>query len=132
MLAFVLIEMLVFAFSGLALLKVATRCTKKILRGLLVLIGSVLTVLAASCFYFGLYWTVCVDRDLLGAVGLAGAIALIFIVFRSRTPPVPKPGHCRKCGYDLTGNTGGVCPECGLKTDPIPTPTANTSVTAPP
>lgn len=23
-----------------------------------------------------------------------------------------KPGHCR-CGYDLTGNTSGVCPECG-------------------
>lgn len=23
------------------------------------------------------------------------------------------PGHCRKCGYDLTGNVSGVCPECG-------------------
>lgn len=23
---------------------------------------------------------------------------------------------CQKCGYDLTGHTGGVCPECG--TDP--------------
>jgi len=23
------------------------------------------------------------------------------------------PGHCRKCGYDLTGNESGVCPECG-------------------
>lgn len=22
------------------------------------------------------------------------------------------PGHC-PCGYDLTGNTSGVCPECG-------------------
>ena len=21
--------------------------------------------------------------------------------------------QCRKCGYDLTGNTSGVCPECG-------------------
>jgi rubrerythrin len=20
---------------------------------------------------------------------------------------------CRKCGYNLTGNAGGVCPECG-------------------
>ncbi|MCC6358027.1 MAG: hypothetical protein IT450_04735 [Phycisphaerales bacterium] len=25
----------------------------------------------------------------------------------------PKPGHCGKCGYDLTGNRSGVCPECG-------------------
>lgn len=23
------------------------------------------------------------------------------------------PGHCKKCGYDLTGNVSGVCPECG-------------------
>jgi len=22
-------------------------------------------------------------------------------------------GHCKKCGYDLTGNVSGVCPECG-------------------
>jgi len=22
-------------------------------------------------------------------------------------------GHCQKCGYDLTGNVSGVCPECG-------------------
>ena len=21
--------------------------------------------------------------------------------------------HCRTCGYDLTGNTSGTCPECG-------------------
>ena len=25
-----------------------------------------------------------------------------------------KPGHCRKCGYNLTGNESGLCPECGL------------------
>jgi hypothetical protein len=23
------------------------------------------------------------------------------------------PGLCEKCGYDLTGNVSGVCPECG-------------------
>ena len=23
------------------------------------------------------------------------------------------PGQCRGCGYDLTGNVTGVCPECG-------------------
>ncbi len=25
------------------------------------------------------------------------------------------PGHCPKCGYDLTKNESGVCPECGVK-----------------
>ncbi len=24
----------------------------------------------------------------------------------------PPPGHCRRCGYDLTGNVSGRCPEC--------------------
>lgn len=23
------------------------------------------------------------------------------------------PGQCQQCGYDLTGNLSGVCPECG-------------------
>lgn len=23
------------------------------------------------------------------------------------------PGHRRKCGYNLTGNASGICPECG-------------------
>jgi|CXWL01.1.fsa_nt_gi hypothetical protein len=29
-------------------------------------------------------------------------------------------GHCIKCGYNLTGNASGVCPECGTKRDEIP------------
>ena len=37
------------------------------------------------------------------------------LVWRFGPKPV-KPGHCR-CGYDLTGNTSGVCPECGTKAD---------------
>ncbi len=24
-----------------------------------------------------------------------------------------EPTECRECGYDLTGNTSGRCPECG-------------------
>ncbi len=26
----------------------------------------------------------------------------------------PGKGHCAECGYNLTGNVSGVCPECGL------------------
>ncbi len=29
-----------------------------------------------------------------------------------------KRGLCLKCGYNLTGNTSGVCPECGTKIEP--------------
>jgi hypothetical protein len=25
-------------------------------------------------------------------------------------------GYCQKCGYDLTGNVSGICPECGTVT----------------
>jgi len=35
--------------------------------------------------------------------------AILWWLDRRRVPP----GHCRKCGYDLTGNVTGVCPECG-------------------
>jgi len=31
-----------------------------------------------------------------------------------RTIPL---GHCQKCGYDLTGNESGRCPECGPQLD---------------
>ena len=26
-----------------------------------------------------------------------------------------KPESCHKCGYDLTGNESGICPECGAQ-----------------
>ena len=35
--------------------------------------------------------------------------AWLFLRDRKRIPP----GHCQKCGYDLTGNTSGRCSECG-------------------
>lgn len=28
-------------------------------------------------------------------------------------PGTARRGHCRTCGYDLTGNVSGQCPECG-------------------
>ena len=28
------------------------------------------------------------------------------------------PGHCQKCGYNLTGNVSGICPECGEPCEP--------------
>ena len=37
-----------------------------------------------------------------------------FFLFRRERRLIP-PGHCRKCSYNLTGNTSGICPECGEK-----------------
>jgi hypothetical protein len=36
-----------------------------------------------------------------------------FLWYRDRRR-IP-PGHCQKCGYNLTGNVSGACPECGEK-----------------
>ena len=36
--------------------------------------------------------------------------AVLFWRDRRRIPP----GHCRACGYNLTGDVSGVCPECGV------------------
>jgi len=44
----------------------------------------------------------------LGMLAGSGALAL-WTYLR----PALRPGMCRACGYDLTGNISGVCPECG-------------------
>jgi hypothetical protein len=38
------------------------------------------------------------------------AIPTAFLIWRDRRIP---HGHCQKCGYNLTGNASGICPECG-------------------
>ena len=42
------------------------------------------------------------------------AIPTAILWYRDRRPP---KGHCRKCGYDLTGNVSGVCSECGAESE---------------
>lgn len=37
-----------------------------------------------------------------------------YLLWRNRRS-IP-PNHCCTCGYDLTGNVSGVCPECGAPT----------------
>jgi hypothetical protein len=46
-------------------------------------------------------------------VPLATTTAVLWWLDRRRIPP----GHCRHCGYNLTGNTSGRCPECGTACD---------------
>ena len=58
-------------------------------------------------------WVFIAATDGLVAVILAGpGIVLTALLVRRRRP---RPGRCAECGYDLTGNESGVCPECGRK-----------------
>ncbi|MDB5356511.1 MAG: hypothetical protein JWN24_2964 [Phycisphaerales bacterium] len=50
-----------------------------------------------------------------GDVFMVGAAWCIMGLFVRRFEPKIPPGHCLACGYDLTGNVSGTCPECGRK-----------------
>ncbi len=50
----------------------------------------------------------------LGVPLLLTAVATA-ILFRRDHCASPPAGHCRVCGYDLTGNESGFCSECGTK-----------------
>lgn len=41
-----------------------------------------------------------------------GSLTAMIVLWRRGRRPV-LPGQCRRCGYDLTGNVSGCCPECG-------------------
>jgi hypothetical protein len=63
------------------------------------------------------------DRDvfttrLLGVCSLIAGVSL-FIRWRRRVAAKSRSdrGLCPVCSYDLTGNTSGICPECGT---PVP------------
>ncbi|GMU20715.1 MAG: hypothetical protein AMXMBFR13_08110 [Phycisphaerae bacterium] len=47
-------------------------------------------------------------------VGLG--VAVVFLMARARRQHYrrKRSGLCQNCGYDLAGNTSGVCPECGI------------------
>lgn len=52
-------------------------------------------------------WYLCLFNLAHVVLPVAAAAALL------RLSQVKPPGFCQKCGYDLTGNVSGVCPECG-------------------
>jgi len=65
------------------------------------------------CSYFGVRcWLAAL---LFGLLPLVSAVRILNR-FRRR-----KAGQCRSCGYNLTGNLSGTCPECGTL---IPTPSS--------
>lgn len=61
---------------------------------------------------------------LICTIGFLSFIAYPFIVFRQgplRRYKRYRNGRCTKCGYDLTGNSSGICSECGspVRTEPV-------------
>ena len=51
------------------------------------------------------------------AAVIAWSIVNLLIRFGWKAPPY-REGYCSKCGYDLTGNVSGICPECGTAVSP--------------
>ena len=51
-------------------------------------------------------------RDVLYSAYLLLALALLYFVWKRPRRAFP-PGHCQRCGYDLTGLAEPRCPECG-------------------
>jgi len=71
------------------------------------------------------YQLIVPDRRLAGFFALLPAYAVIRLIFITWRRVTRKPGACRGCGYDLTGNASGMCPECGR---PLPGIEVQTSV----
>jgi predicted Zn-ribbon and HTH transcriptional regulator len=51
-----------------------------------------------------------IGNSVFWAAAFSASVALLRSLVRKREMLL---GHCRKCGYNLTGNVSGVCPECG-------------------
>ena len=67
--------------------------------------------LSPGMIYWFLPMTVVFGFVAYGSVALGLMSGIIYI--RMRYWPRYPHGHCAQCGYDLTGNVSGTCPECG-------------------
>ncbi len=90
--------------------QISTR-TKYLICAAIAAIAGAFCLIGSSLYFVGgpysIAWTFCV------AAVCGMALSIVCLVTAPRK--VPPPGHCRQCGYNLTGNVSGVCPECGTK-----------------
>lgn len=68
-----------------------------------------------------LTWLPILEKDELGVplwipfALMAGYATSTLVSTALRRRRLRRVGKCVRCGYDLTGNVSGVCPECGTK-----------------
>jgi len=60
-----------------------------------------------------------VSLDTTAITVITTTIVLCIVDFVLKRRSRMQPGHCCECGYDLTRNVSGRCPECGT---PVPQP----------
>jgi hypothetical protein len=65
-----------------------------------------------------------VDVVTLGLLAVPGVVVAVLLARRRDYPP----GHCQRCGFDLTGNVSGRCSDCGRKVRLPRCPTASIRV----
>ena len=78
----------------------------------------------AALTFYGSSWNPGLPRLLLLALAFAGWIGTGWLLFRFFDTVIVRPAVrrvvpflCSTCGYNLTANTSGVCPECGRAID---------------
>ena len=74
----------------------------------------ILEALKLSEFTCGQTWAILALLSNAAVYGLVGALGAMWLNFGRRMRRLER-GLCQSCGYNLTGNTTGVCPECAGK-----------------
>jgi hypothetical protein len=63
-------------------------------------------------------WLMFPFRLFAGVFLLLPGVRYVVIPIVKRLRAKRRHGLCKRCGYDLTGNVSGVCPECGSRISP--------------
>ena len=79
------------------------------------MIAEVATILNAAGRMLG-EWVVIGSATALGVLLAPQVLAIPATILAQRRR---KRGQCLSCGYNLTGNASGVCPECGRAIKPL-------------
>lgn len=76
-----------------------------------------LTIEAVTQQYLVNAQMMCLVWGVYGFIGLVVNTVLVSlaVLLRRRLYPIYPSGHCQRCGYNLTGNVSGRCPECGAE-----------------